>query len=137
MSLESSIDNLTAAITKLIEVTTAQKASTAVAPAAPVAAAPIPSPALVPPPAAPAAPTMPALPTFAAPAAPPAQVAAVPFSDNKGLIDYVMATYKALGPQKGAAIQSVLVGLGYQNINDVKVEHYAALYAGVEALKAG
>jgi hypothetical protein len=59
-----------------------------------------------------------------------------PFSDGKGLIDYVMGAYKALGAAKGAQIQNVLVGLGYQNINDVKPEHYGQLFAGVEALKA-
>jgi hypothetical protein len=58
-----------------------------------------------------------------------------PFSDPKGLIDYVMGAYKALGPQKGALIQGVLTGLGYQNINDVKPEHYGQLFAGVEGLK--
>jgi hypothetical protein len=58
-----------------------------------------------------------------------------PFSDPKGLIDYVMGAYKALGPQQGALIQGVLTGLGYQNINDVKPEHYAQLHSGVEALK--
>jgi hypothetical protein len=58
------------------------------------------------------------------------------FTDPKGLIDYVMGAYKALGPQKGASIQGVLVGLGYQNINDVKPEHYGDLFNGIEALKA-
>jgi hypothetical protein len=58
-----------------------------------------------------------------------------PFSDPKGLITYVMASYKALGPEKGANIQGVLTALGYQNINEVKPEAYGALYAGVEALK--
>jgi len=77
---------------------------------------------------------MPAPPTFVAPVAAPAPTGA-PFSDPKGLIDYVMGAYKALGPQKGAMIQGVLTGLGYQNINDVKPEHYAALHTGVEALK--
>ncbi len=77
---------------------------------------------------------MPAPPTFAAPVAAPAATGA-PFTDGKGLIDYVMGAYKALGPQKGALIQGVLTGLGYQNINDVKPEHYAALHTGVEALK--
>jgi hypothetical protein len=46
-----------------------------------------------------------------------------------------METYKALGPAKGAQIQAVLSGLGYQNINEVKPESYAALFAGIEALK--
>jgi hypothetical protein len=60
---------------------------------------------------------------------------AAPFTDPKGLIEYVMGAYKALGPQKGAQIQNVLTNLGYQNINDVKPEHYGALHSGVEALK--
>ena len=77
---------------------------------------------------------MPAPPAFTAPA-PVAAFTGAPFSDSKGLIDYVMSAYKALGPQKGAQIQQVLTGLGYQNINDVKPEHYGALHAGVEALK--
>lgn len=80
-----------------------------------------------------AAPAMPAAPTFEP--APVAAAPAVPFSDGKGLITYVMDVYKLLGAEKGAQIQSVLVNLGYQNINDVKPEDYAALYAGIEALK--
>lgn len=60
---------------------------------------------------------------------------AAPFSDPKGLLAYVIASYNALGAQKGAGIQQVLVANGYQNINDVQPDHYAALYAGIEALK--
>ena len=109
-----------------------------VAPSAPVAQPvatpePAPAPVVEPAPVA-AAPAMPAPPTFAeAPAAPAA--AAAPFTDSKGLIDYVMGVYKIIGPAKGAGIQNVLTSLGYQNINDIKPEHYGALYAGVEALK--
>jgi hypothetical protein len=76
---------------------------------------------------------MPAPPVFTAPVVPAAP--AVPFSDAKGLMDYVMATYKALGQQKGAEIQKVLAGLGVGTINEIKPEQYAALYAGIEALK--
>ena len=47
-----------------------------------------------------------------------------------------MSSYKALGAVKGAGIQGVLTGLGYQNINDVNPAHYDALFAGLEALKA-
>ena len=87
----------------------------------------------------PVIPVMPAPPAFMAMAAqsplPVATSASAPFTDGKGLIDYVMGAYKALGAAKGANIQSVLLGIGYQNINDVKPEHYAALFAGVEALK--
>ena len=140
MSLELKIEALTAAVTAL----TAQLQAGNVAAPAPVAPTPAPvvqaAPAPVtvtvvdtPAPVA-AAPTMPAPPSFVAPAAAPVSAGA-PFSDPKGLIDYVMGAYKALGPQKGAMIQGVLTGLGYQNINDVKPEHYAALHTGVEALK--
>ena len=83
---------------------------------------------------APELPPQPPPPAFIAPAAAPV-AAGAPFTDGKGLIDYVMGAYKAMGPQKGAMIQGVLTGLGYQNINDVKPEHYAALYAGIEQLK--
>jgi hypothetical protein len=47
-----------------------------------------------------------------------------------------MGAYKSMGAAKGSGIQGVLTGLGLANINDVKPEQYAALYAGVEALKA-
>lgn len=84
----------------------------------------------------PVAPVMPAPPAFVAPAPVTAPVISnAPFTDGKGLIEYVMNSYKALGPQKGAQIQNILTGLGYQNINDIKPEHYGQLYAGVEALK--
>ena len=139
MSLESKIEALTQAVVAL----TAKLESNSVAAPAPVAQAPAPvaAPAPVvpvveqPAPVA-AAPAMPAPPAFVAPAPAAAPVASgAPFTDGKGLIDYVMGAYKALGPQKGAQIQGVLTGLGYQNINDVKPEHYGALFAGVEALK--
>ena len=141
MSLETEIKNLTAAVVAL----TAKLESSNVAPAAPVAQAPAPvaSPAPVAAPApvlenipAPAGtmPVMPAAPTFVAPA-PIASIPGAPFNDPKGLLEYVMGAYKALGAEKGQQIQGVLTQLGYQNINDVKPEHYAQLHAGVEALK--
>ena len=138
MSLENKIEALTAAVTAL----TAQLQAGNVAAPAPVAPAPAPvvqaAPVIAPVVAAPvaAAPVMPAPPSFVAPVAVAAPAASgAPFSDPKGLIGYVMDSYKTLGPQKGALIQGVLTGLGYQNINDVKPEHYAALHTGVEALK--
>ena len=138
MSLEAKIEALTQAVVAL----TAKLESANVAAPAPVAQAPAPVAAPAPAPVAAlapvaAAPAMPAPPAFVAPAPAAAPVASgAPFTDGKGLIDYVMGAYKALGPQKGAQIQNVLVGLGYQNINDVKPEHYGALFAGVEQLKA-
>jgi len=132
MSLENKIDALTIAVQAL---TVAILESKNVAPAAPVAPAPAPVVEVAPVPVV-AAPAMPAPPAFIAPAPAPAPViAGAPFSDGKGLIDYVMSAYKALGAAKGSQIQTVLTGLGYQNINDVKPEHYGQLFAGVEALK--
>jgi 2-oxoglutarate dehydrogenase E2 component (dihydrolipoamide succinyltransferase) len=129
MSLENKIEALTAAVLAL----TAKLESSNVAPAAPVAPAPAPVVQVAP---VMATPAMPAPPAFIAPAPAPAPViAGAPFSDGKGLIDYVMSAYKALGAAKGSQIQNVLVSLGYQNINDVKPEHYGQLFAGVEALK--
>ena len=129
MSLESKIEALTAAVQAL----TAKLESGNIAPAAPVAPAPVPVVKAAFAPVA-AAPAMPAPPVFVAPVAAPAPAPSM-FTDPKGLIDYVMGAYKALGPQKGASIQGVLVGLGYQNINDVKPEHYGDLFNGIEALK--
>ena len=133
MSLEAKIEALTAAVVALTA-----KLEAGAAPAAPVViAAPAPSAPqtfTAPAPAAPA-PVMPAPPSFVAPAPVAAAPAGAPFSDPKGLIDYVMTSYKTLGPQKGAQIQTVLTSMGYGNINDVKPEHYGALFAGVEALK--
>jgi hypothetical protein len=146
MSLENKIEALTAAIESLnrnicegmIPMMTRQSLDTIgkalnVAPAAPVAPAPAPVVEIAP---VPVVSSMPAPPAFVAPAPAPAPVVAgAPFSDGKGLIDYVMSAYKALGAAKGSQIQNVLVSLGYQNINDVKPEHYGQLFAGVEALK--
>jgi len=138
MSIEQKISELTAAVTALTAALV-QRAGVSNVPQTPVSVNPAPVAA---PQQAPAAqPQMPALPTFAA-APTPAQSqvpmpAVAPFTDGQGLIAYVMAAYKEMGPTKGALIQGVLTQLGYQNINDVKPEHYGALYQGVEALKRG
>jgi len=119
MTIESKLDSLTAAIVAL---TAALGNRTPTVAAAPVAA-PVPAPVVA----------MPAPPTFVAP--PPAAPAGAPFSDAKGLMDYVMSSYKALGPQKGAQIQQVLGSIGASTINEVRPEQYGALFTGVEALK--
>ena len=145
MSLELKIEALTAAVIAL----TAKMESGTVTPAAASVAVvePVPVvkpvvesiPVVV-------TPQMPAPPVFTtatvAPAMNPSVIATVtsttanaPFTAPKGLIDFVMTSYKNLGPAKGAGIQGVLTGLGYQNINDAKAEHYAALFSGIEALK--
>ncbi len=65
-----------------------------------------------------------------------ASPSSAPFSDPKGLIGYMMAAYKQLGPIKGASLQQVLEKLGHTNVNNVQPAQYGELYAAVEALKA-
>jgi len=132
MSLEAKIEQLTAAVIAMTEAFRQGAAlvdqTVTVAPVAAAApVAPIAVPVFAPP----------AVPVFAAPAAPVAAPAAIeiPFSDAKGLLEWIMKKYQALGPVKGAEIQNVLVSLGYQNINDVRVESYAALFTKVESLQ--
>jgi len=143
MSLELNIQQLTDAVTQLILVIESQKLPVAQLPIVEqVVTAPVvtPPPMLnavpatsAPAPVTPAA-VMPPPPVFAAPA-PVAPVVNAPFTDGKGLIDYVMKSYSEMGTEKGAGIGNVLNQLGYKNINDVKPEHYAALFAGIEGLK--
>lgn len=137
MSLEAKIEALTAAVVALtakIEGVAAPVATPApVVIAPPPVAAPAPAPVTPPPaPAMPAAPSFIPAPVAATPTAPDA-----PFADPKGMLDYVMAAYKALGPTKGGQIQGILQGLGVSNINDVPKTAYGELFTKVEALKAG
>jgi len=80
---------------------------------------------------------MPAPPVFTNPVPEPVVDVAtgIPFNDPKGMIAYVMESYKALGAEKGQGIQKVLAALGYANINDVDPAKYADLYKGIESLK--
>lgn len=72
----------------------------------------------------------------AAPAPVVASPSSCPITNGKELMDYVMSSFKALGSEKGARIQEVLNGIGCAAINEVRTDQYAALYAGIEALKA-
>jgi len=83
----------------------------------------------------PAAPKPDVSPSLDVPQAPAPTATAVPFADNQGMINYVMAAYNELGPEKGGQIQNVMTQLGLTNINDTKQEQYEALYQGIEALK--
>ena len=136
MSIEQKISELTAAVTALTAALV-QRAGGAGAPIVPQATGAVTGgTALGTMPAAQA--QMPTLPTFAAaptPATPTHGSQGAPFTDGAGLIAYVMGAYKEMGPTKGALIQGVLTQMGYQNINDVKPEHYGSLFQGVEALK--
>ena len=82
----------------------------------------------------PVTPVMPAAPTFEPVVAEPAGAKA-PFTDGKGLIDYVMTVYKELGAEKGAGIQGVLTEMGLANVNEVRATEYDTFFAKVEALK--
>lgn len=66
-------------------------------------------------------------------------VAAAPqapaFADKAAMMDFVIASYKALGQEKGAKIQEVLTGMGFQNVNDVDPARWGELKAGIEGLK--
>lgn len=99
---------------------------------APVTTAPVPA----------APPVMPAPPFIAQAVAPTpapaeAEPVSVPFTDAQGLMQYVMASYKAMGPEKGARIQQVLVGMGKTNVNEITPDLYGAFFSQVEALKKG
>lgn len=127
MSLELAVQNLTTEIITLRQILQAQSsnAQTPVAPA--VVAAPVFTPPVT---------------QFSPPpvqAAPPVVQAPVPGAcpivDQKSLVEYVMAAYKELGPQKGAAIQGVLNNCQVQSINECRPEHYAYVHQCVEQLK--
>ncbi len=79
--------------------------------------------------------SMPPVPTF--PTIAPAPVLpAAPFSDAKGMLEYVTTAFRALGPS-GAKIQGVITDMGHHNINEITPAEYAELYSRVEALKNG
>lgn len=67
---------------------------------------------------------------------PAAPVATCPITNGKELMDFVMSAFRSMGPEKGARIQEVLQSIGCAAINEVRPDQYAALYAGIEALKA-
>lgn len=57
------------------------------------------------------------------------------FTDVQQLVQYVMVKYQSLGPEKGSKINDVLVGLGYNNINDIQPIHFAEFHKQVEAIQ--
>jgi hypothetical protein len=134
--LETKIEALTQAIVTLTELISKIEAGKAVVESAPVIVkAEKPAPVVeAPAPVVEAAPVMPAAPTFEPVVEAPAGAKA-PFTDGKGLIDYVMTAYKEMGAEKGAKIQGVLSEMGLQNVNELRPTEYDAFYAKVEALK--
>ena len=143
MSLEQTLERIAVAL----ETIAANRAPVQNTPVAAPVAAPVKEvkkpvevviPVLIPEAAAPtppvvAAPTVPTV-TLAPVVASPSDDC--PIKDGKGLMDYVMGAYRALGAEKGAKIQEVLNSIGCAAINEVRADQYAALHAGIEALKA-
>ena len=125
--IEVKIEELTKAVIALTELIGKIEAGKS----EPVIAAPV---VTAPAPVVQAAPVMPAAPTFE-PVVEAAPAGGAPFTDGKGLIDYVMTIYKELGPEKGAKIQGVLTEMGLQNVNELRPTEYDAFYSKVEALK--
>jgi hypothetical protein len=141
--LETKIEALTQAVIALTEVILKIEAKETAEPTlAPVVTTPAPvvncAPASPVMPAAPApvvtTPAMPAAPTFEPLVEAPVGAKA-PFTDGKGLIEYVMSAYKEMGAEKGAKIQGVLTELGLQNVNELRPTEYDAFYTKVEELK--
>lgn len=142
MSLENNLASIAKSLELIAAALTQKNANptpiTAPAQPVPVPVAAVPAPVV-------AAPVMPALPVFQAPVpvatpvpAPvvaPVQAPTPPFADKNAMMDWIMTSYRALGAEKGAKIQDVLTTIGYKNINDVPVEKWDDLKAGVEGLK--
>ena len=132
MSIENNLASIAASLVTIAEAlkngTTHQTAATVAAPApvGNVQPAPIPAAHVM---VTPVAPSVQATPVAASPSD-------CPITDQPSLIAYVMTSYKDMGPVKGNQIQGVLATLGITNINEAKPEQYAAIHAGVEALKA-
>ena len=126
--LETKIEELTQAVISLTALIKSIEAGKTVEPVKIEKPAPVTAPA----PVVEAAPVMPAAPTFE----PVVEAAGkAPFTDGKGLIDYVMTAYKEMGAEKGAKIQGVLTEMGLQNVNELRPTEYDAFYSKVEALK--
>ena len=141
MSLENNLASIAKSLELIATALTAKNANptpiTAPAQPVPVPAQPAPTgvnpfaPVVV-------APVMPALPVATpvpAPVVAPVQAPTPPFADKNAMMDWIMTSYRALGAEKGAKIQDVLTTIGYKNINDVPVEKWADLKAGIEGLK--
>lgn len=77
----------------------------------------------------------------AAPAPTPAPAPApaagdAPFSNQHELNAYITASYKEMGPEKGAQIGGILQQMGVDNVTKITVEQYPDFYKAIETLKA-
>ncbi len=93
-----------------------------------------PEPPTPPTPPAPPVPEPPAEVVQDVPAPPPAESVETPFADAKEFMNFVMGSYKRLGPTNGAQIQGVITSMGLTNVNDVPPEKWAEFKQKVEAI---
>lgn len=121
MTIEAQLERIADALESLTGAMNAEAATPA---------APVETPAPMPTTQAPAAPS------FAQPAATEQPATTAPFANVAELTAFVMQEYQAMGAEKGAGIQSILQKHNYNNINDVQPQHFAAIKADIEALKA-
>ena len=133
MSIETNLASIAKSLETLVTHLTADKQPAPAAAPAPMAMMPNPAPVPAPAPAVPAF-AMP-LPAAAPTPAPAPAGPAAPFTDGKGLMEYVMGKYRALGPVKGGMIQNVLSEIGCKNINEVQPAQYGEFHARVEAIQ--
>ena len=122
MSIELNLDRIATALEAIASAMTQAEA----------APAPVPKPKPQPKPAPLPVEPEPEQPAFMAPPTP--QTPSAPFTDNTGLVSYVMGKYKALGPVKGAMIQQALAELGHTNISNLKSDQYLDFFLKVESL---
>jgi len=141
LSLEriaKALENITETFSSAVFIPTVTPTVTIETPVAtPVAATPVPT--VVPVAAIPTPPV--AVPTAGVSAPVAAPVVPVidpscPITDAKTLMDVMMGVYKELGPEKGAKIQDILLSVGCKAVNEVTADKYAAIWAGIQALKA-
>ena len=123
--------------TQNVQSTPTAQVNTPSAPAAPSAPTPVAAPVVTVSPVA-VQPVMPPAPVFtdvAPVVAAAAAEAPTAFPSKEAMTEFVINSYRKLGPEKGAQIQGVLESLGYKNINDVVPAQWGALKAGIEAIK--
>ena len=62
------------------------------------------------------------------------QYPAAPFTDSNGAMQYCVEKYRALGPVKGAEIQTILLSLGCQQIATLRPDQFGEFFYRVESL---
>lgn len=81
--------------------------------------------------------TTPQMPTFdmTSQAETPSPTHGITVNNLQEFIKYIMQAYNELGQAKGRGISTIMTNLGYDNVNNVKPEHFQEFINQVEALK--